>query len=235
MSATTDRPAPAPPQRSGTKGVVQLVFGSIAVLLALALLAGGVAAVWGLSQRDSDGYFTTEGHRLSTATYAFASESLDIGPDAPGWIGDFAKVRIQASSAKPVFVGIGPASDVQRYLRRVEHSEVTDFDTDPFRVTAHDVAGSDRPAAPASQGFWRVQASGSGTQTIAWPLEKGNWSAVVMNADGSRDVAMTLRVGARVPALRWVAIGFLAGGGLLLVLGGALVYLGARARSARPA
>jgi hypothetical protein len=152
-----------------------------------------------------------------------------MGPDAPGWFGEnFATVRIQASSRQPVFIGIGRASDVERYLGRVQHTEVTDFDTDPFRVTSHPIGGSTKPAPPGRQGFWRVQASGSGTQTIKWPLEKGSWSAVAMNADGSRDVSVALRLGARVPALRWVAIGLLAGGGLTLLLGGGLIYLGAR-------
>ena len=80
--------------------------------------------------------FTTS-HRLSTPSYAFASASLDIGPDTPTGIGDFAKIRIQAASGQPVFVGIGPRDDVARYLERVDHSVITDFDTDPWIVTAH--------------------------------------------------------------------------------------------------
>jgi hypothetical protein len=231
MSTATAPPAaPSPPsQPFGAKRVLLLVFGSIAVLVALALLAGGGAAVWGLGQRDGSGYFTTGTHPISTPSYALASDTLDMGPDAPGWFGEnFATVRIQASSRQPVFIGIARAADVKRYLGGVQHREITDFDTDPFRVTSHPVGGSTTPAPPGSQGFWRVQASGSGTQTIKWPLEKGTWSAVAMNADGSRQVSIALRLGARVSALKWVAIGLLAGGGLVLVLGGTLVYLGAR-------
>lgn len=206
-----------------------LVFGSIAVLVALALLAGGGAAVWGLSQRDGSGYFSTGTHQVSTPSYALVSDTLDMGPDPQGWLGgSFATVRIQASSGQPVFIGIARPSDVERYLARVEHTEITDLDTDPFRLTSHPVGGTARPAPPAAQGFWRVQASGPGRQTIKWPLEKGTWSAVAMNADGSRGVSVALRLGARVPALRWVAIGSLAAGGLLLLLGGVLIYLGAR-------
>jgi hypothetical protein len=238
MSATTTEPAvPRGPSRSlGAGRVLLLVFGSIGILVGLALLAGGGAAVWGLGQRDGSGYFTTGTNRLSTPSYALASDSLDIGPDAPGWFGEsFATVRIQASSAQPVFVGIGRASDVRRYLGQAQHREITDFDTGPFRVTSHLVPGSTKPPTPTSRRFWRVQAVGSGRQTIRWPLEKGKWSAVVMNADGSRNVSVRLRIGARVPALRWVAIGLLAGGGVVLLLGGALVYLGARSpRRAAP-
>jgi hypothetical protein len=49
-----------------------------------------------------------------------------------------------------------------------------------------------------------------------------------MNADGSRRVTVDARFGARVPYLRWVAIGFLATGGLVLLAGSFLIYLGAR-------
>jgi hypothetical protein len=204
------------------------VFGSIALLVALALLAGGGVAVWGLSQRDGSGYFTTGSHRISTESYAFASDSLDIGPDTPGGIGEFATVRIQAVSARPVFIGVGHTGDVARYLAQVEHAQVTAFDTDPFELTEHRIAGTAQPSAPAGKNLWRVQASGTGTQTITWPVEKGRWSAVVMNADGSRDVSIALRIGARVPALKWIAIGLLTGGGLLLLVGGSLIYAGTR-------
>ena len=232
MSTATAEPAAPhgpPSQPFGAKRVLLLVFGSIGVLLGLALLAGGGAAVWGLSQRDGSGYFNTGTHAVSTTSYALASDTLDMGPDAPGWFGEnFATIRIQASSRQPVFIGIGRADDVERYLAQVPHTVVTDLDTDPFRITSHPIAGSSTPAPPGRQAFWRVRASGRGTQTIRWPLEKGRWSAVAMNADGSRGVAAALRLGARVSALRWIAIGLLAGGGLVLVLGGVLLHLGAR-------
>lgn len=222
--------ADSPRHAAGVERVLLFVFGGLALLVALGSLAGGGVALWALGQRDGSGYFTTASHRLSTPSYAIASKGLDIGPDTPGRIGDFAGVRIQASAGRPIFLGIGPTSEVARYLAQVQHSEITDFDTDPVRFTSRAVAGSARPAPPARQSFWRVRASGSGTQTISWPLEKGNWSAVAMNADGSRNVLLALRVGARIPALRWIAIGSLIGGGVLLIVGASLVYLGGRRR-----
>ena len=231
MSTTTAQPA-APSRdapRFGAKRVLLLVIGGLVGLLGLAVLAAGGAAVWGLTQRDDSGYFSTGTTRLSTPSFALASSSLDIGPAAPRLFGeDFATVRLQATSARPVFVGIGPSTEVGRYLGRVQHREITDFDTDPVRFTAHAVAGSARPAPPQRQSFWRVRAAGSGTQTISWPLEKGNWSAVAMNADGSRNVAVGLRIGTRIPALGWVAFGLIAAGLVVLLLGGVLIYLGAR-------
>jgi hypothetical protein len=221
--------AAQPTRGFGAKRVLLLVFGGIAVLIALALLAGGGAAVWALGERDASGYFTTARHELSTGSFALVSESLDVDEDVPGWFGDrFATVRIAASSARPVFIGIGRASAVERYLAGVRHDRITDFNADPFSVDYHRLGGDAEPAPPASQGIWRVQASGSGTQTISWPLERGKWSAVAMNADGSRGVSVEARFGARVSAFRWVAIGLLAAGGLVLLLGAGLVYLGAR-------
>jgi hypothetical protein len=213
-----------------TKRVLLLVFGGLAAVLGLALLAGGGAAAVALGERDDAGYFTSGTHRLSTPARALVSENLDVDADVPGWaLGDrFATARVQASSTQPVFIGIGPSAAVDRYLAGSRHAQITDVDTDPFRVSARLEGGRRRPAAPASQGFWRVQASGSGTQTITWPLEAGDWSAVAMNADGSPGVALDARFGARVPWLRWVAIGLLATGGIALVIGIGLLSLGLR-------
>lgn len=225
------RPDEPPAQSSGGKRVLPIVFGTLALLVALALLVGGGAALWGLGQRDNEGYFTTHTHGLATPTFALATSSLDIG-NAPGWFADgVGTVRIRASSAQPIFLGIGKSSDVAAYLARVPHSQITDFDADPFRVTSHVTPGAGRPASPASQSFWAARASGSGTQTLNWKIESGKWSAVALNADSTRNVALVFQVGAKVPALKWVAIGLLAGGVLFLLLGGWLMYLGLRTRA----
>jgi hypothetical protein len=232
MSTTTAPPVltAQPSESFGAGRVLLLVFGSLALLVALCLLAGGGAAVWGLSQRDGSGYVTSNSHRLSTSSYALASDTLDVGTDAPGWVfGDhFASVRIEATSSKPIFIGIARTSAVEGYLAGVKHDQIKDFEVDPFTVTYAHRGGNAAPAAPSGEGFWRVKASGSGRQTITWPLEKGNWSVVAMNADGSPGVNVDTQLGARLPFLRWIAIGFLAGGGFVLLVGSALIYLGAR-------
>ena len=213
----------------GSGRVLLLAFGSLAVLVSLVLLAGGSAGAWALGQRDASGYFTSGTHGLSTTSYALSSDSLEVDSDMPGWVGDrLATVRIEASSTRPIFIGIARTTDVERYLAGVPHDEITDVDAEPFRVTSRRVEGSSNPASPVSQSFWRVQASGAGTQKITWPLEKGDWSAVAMNLDGSRGVSLEARFGGRVSALGWLTFGLLAAGGLVLLGGAAAIYLGAR-------
>jgi hypothetical protein len=157
------------------KRILLLVLGGIAVLVGLVLLLGGSAAVWGLSQRDDCGYFTSGVHELSTGTYALASESFDVDMGIPGWLEDrFATVRVQASSTQPVFIGIGRGKDVDRYLADVQHARISNLDTNPFSVSYRRHDGTAAPAPPASQDFWSAQASGSGTQTITWPIKRGH-------------------------------------------------------------
>jgi hypothetical protein len=236
MSTGTEQPPTAgtPAQPPRQMSVPRIVFGTLAVLLALALLAAGGAGVYALTQRGDDDYFTTKVRRLATPTFALASSSIDIS-DVPGWLANgFATVKVRAISPRPVFIGIGSTSDVNAYLQRVPHTQITDFETDPFRVKSHIVPGTARPAPPANQRFWEAQASGPGTQTITWDVKSGTWSAVAMNADGTRNVLIAYRVGARINSLVWVTIGVLVVGLAFLALGGWLIYSGLRPRGARP-
>jgi hypothetical protein len=237
-ASTPSIPATQPTSSFGAARVFLLVLGSIGILVALALLAGGIAALWGMSQRDGAGYFTSGSHTFATPSYALVSDTLEVGTDTPAWVFDdhFATVRIQATSSQPVFVGIGRTTDVARYLAGVRHDRVANLYVDPFSVSYAHRGGTARPAAPADETLWSVEASGAGTQTISWPLAKGNWSAVAMNADASPGVSVAASFGARVPFLKWVAIGFLSGGALTLLAGSLLVYFGSRRpRAARQA
>ena len=86
---------------------------------------------------------------FSTPTYAIVSESADLDTDGAEWALDtfLGTVRIRSDSERArVFVGIGPAADVDRYLDGVEHDVVTDLDRTSRSTTG--VAGG-APAGAA--------------------------------------------------------------------------------------
>ena len=97
-----------------------------------------------------------------------------------------------------MFVGIARTSDVDTYLDRSAHATLTDLEVDPFEAELpHHRRRLSGPAAPARQSIWASSASGGGTQTLTWDVEDGDWSVVVMNADGSAGVDTDISVGRR--------------------------------------
>ena len=213
--------------------VVLIVLGGIGVLVGLALLAGGGFLLWADRTQREDGYLTTPTERFATPTYALTRTRLEADADGARWVLNeswFGKVRIRGESAgtKTLFIGIGPAADVARYLGNVGHANVQDVEFDPFRVTYLPIEGGAPDGPPADRGFWAASASGVGTQTLTWKVRDGDWSIVLMNADGSRGIAADVDVGAKISFLLWVAIGVLIGGLLVTAGSTALIVLAAR-------
>jgi predicted ribosomally synthesized peptide with SipW-like signal peptide len=225
------------PARRRTGGrIAAIVAGGVAVVLAVGLIAGGALALWGDSKTDDQGYLSTGKDRYATSTHALATDNLDIDLDGAGWVmdrdDDLGDVRlaVESSAGKPVFVGIARTSDVTDYLSGSSYTSVTDVDYSPFHASYrdHDNGGDRRPALPADQDFWAASSQGQGKQTVAWDLEDGDWSIVVMNADGSRGVDTDISAGAKVAFLGTLGWALLGGALVLLIIAGTFMYLGLR-------
>lgn len=230
----------APATTSGRHGgVVRLAFGSLCLVAALAFIGSAVAGIVGLeTNRDSTGYLTTHRHHYQTSSYALSTETLDVGGLTGALEAGLFRLRIAATStdaAKPLFIGIAGSSDVSRYLARVEHDELRDISFDPFKVDYRRLGSGKLTALPAAQSFWQTHASGTGTQMISWPVKKGHWSAVVMNADGSRNVSVDAQLAARLSGAWWIVAGLFALGAVSLAGGVVLVRSGLRRQRSAPA
>jgi hypothetical protein len=226
-------------QGFGAGRIAMMIGGAVAGVMAVGAFALGGIALWADDQKDDQGYISTNSHRFATSTHALATESLDIDLDgAEGLVDttDLGDIRLKVSpeSGKPVFVGIARSDEVSNYLRGVAHSEVTDVDYDPFEADYVSRDGAKKPAAPADQSIWVASTQGAGTQTLDWEADDGDWSIVVMNADGSAGVAADIDAGAKVPFLAEIGWGGIGGGVLLLLTAAGLLVLGGRPPRNRP-
>jgi hypothetical protein len=206
-----------------------LVGACVAAVLGAIALAAGATGIWADQwKRDGNGYFNANAHRYQTKTRAIETESIDVGGYVPTWLAG--RIRLGISSDKPLFVGIAPKATADRYLARIQHTEATKLDLDPFKVTYVDHPGTAVPGRPEQQSFWAASVTGT-SRPLTWKLHSGKWSIVVMNADGSPGVAATVGVGVKIPALLWAGIGLAAFGTALL--GAAGLMFAARSRAYR--
>jgi hypothetical protein len=184
--------------------------------------------VFDQTQRDASGYITSSGETYSTATYALESDGYRTGTTAEWWLAHelVGAVRIQSTSNQPVFVGIAPASAANSYLAQVAHAQAGDFGPESPGFRVH--RGGAPSTLPAAQHFWVAHASGAGEQALIWKVHSGNWRVIVMNANGTRDVASLLSIGASFPHLLAIGLAALAAGLLILLLSGGALYLVAR-------
>jgi Domain of unknown function (DUF4389) len=226
--------AESPPRRGTAARVLFFVVGVIAGLVAFAMLVGGCALVAiDQTQRDDDGFLMSPTEDFATPTYAIVSKSADIDSDSGERALDtfLGTIRIRSESARSLFVGIGPAAEVDRYVEGVEHDIVDDLDSsgDPEYSRQSGIAPS---TGPGAQTFWAASSSGAGEQALDWDPEDGDWRAVVMNGDASRGVDADMSIGAELDSVLWIGIGLLAFGALLAA--GAALAITAGARRGRP-
>lgn len=218
-----EHPAEPPARPAGwTAGrVVAVVLGSVLMLAGTGPLLGGGTLLWAdLALRDSDGYLGTS-FWAHTPGYAVSSGTVQVDVVGVGWPDVLGDVRLRVEHAQaPAFIGIARSADADRYLDGVAQTTVDQVGDQPGEWVYH--AGRAPEVAPTQAGIWVASASGSAPRSVSWPAGPGDWTVVVMNADGTSPVDADLEIEGTVPALRAVAIGLLVLGLLLLAAGGAL-------------
>jgi hypothetical protein len=216
------------PSRWTAGRITAVVIGALLVLVSLVFLGSGGTALWADRTQRDGGYATTVVHHFSTSGSALSTVSTELGSAGVGWLyapsllGDV-RIRVTPTAAdRPLFIGIGPSTDVDRYLAGVDHTVITEFWGDKTK----NIAGGPTASAPSAQDFWAASATGSGPQTLTWDPSDGSWTVVVMNADGHQGIAMGADLGAKVPAQPWIGLGLLVGGAIFMA-GGALLIVSA--------
>ncbi len=230
------RSTPPPPSSDWSAGrVAALVIGVIVLMGAVTLAMFGITLAFADNGfRDDDGFLMSGEATFSTPAYAITSESMEIHAEGGGenvpraLLGD-ARLTAVPNGDAPVFIGLARTSDVREYLAGVGQARVVGFTNahPDYRTTT----GVSPATAPTDTDIWVAQSSGTGTQSLTWSIENGDWTVVVMNADGSRGVSADLSAGATVPALGWLVSTVLVLAGVGLVLAFVLMFVALRSRS----
>ena len=222
-----------PRTRSRGARIVLLVSAALASVAAVGAVGLGALALWGESEKDERGYLSTNSQSFAAGTHAIATESLDMDLDGAEELVDSTslgdvRLDVESQSGKPLFVGIARTDQVSSYLSDVSHTILTDVDFDPFEAFYSRQAGERSPAAPGGERIWAASAQGAGPQTLTWEVEDGDWSIVVMNADGSPGVQADISAGAKLPYLTEIGWSALGGGAILLLTAATLVVFAVR-------
>ena len=203
-----------------------------AVLVLASILAVVAAALWTAKETlpDTDGFFTTPPASCSADTFAITSENLRLHVDGVGalspssLLGD-GRVTVEPKYESTVFVGLAATDSVETYLDEVARTTMVPARAfDDRRLPVCETSGGQAPsAAPDSLQIWTTYSQGQGAQVITWPLQEGNWTVVIMNADASRGLDVTVDTGATFPGVGIAISALLFGAGVFLLVGLALV------------
>jgi hypothetical protein len=211
-----------------SKRVALIAAGAILTASGGILAAGGGALVAAIGSDDT---LSTGRHSVTSATNALVTDQGDINDRGADVLGHPAiKISVNGSD-KPVFVGVGPAEEVDRYLAGASVETVTDVEARPFELTTKVRHGSAQLDSPLAQSFWVAESNGVTSAATTWQIRDGDYRIVVMNADGSPGIDVEGKFGLHIPRVTDIGIGVLAGGLLLVAIGATLIIVGLRTKS----
>ncbi len=210
-----------------------VVVGAFIVFTAFGVTTLGIAAIAiDKTMRDDTGFLEGPDRHFATTTYALATDPIQLsdhpfGRSKPGDLVGEIKLQVEpADATTPVFIGVAPTSDVVRYLDGVSYATVSDpRDRHPPYV---EHPGAAPAQSPTESNIWVVSASGSGTQSLVWPLHSGDWTIVAMNSAATHGVDVTVQAGVEAPHLSRIGVVLILIAVVPLLTGSALIYAGVR-------
>jgi hypothetical protein len=203
---------------------LRIGIGVALVVLGLFATVGGVALV---SLVGADGSIGLAPTRLIGSGYAITLPQVDV-PSLP----DGQHVRLDVSlqpGDRPLFLGIGPTSDVNAYLRDVPIDVIEQIDQ-PGAASTSPINGNAQPAAPEAQPFWAISATGD-APSISWTAQPGEWTLVVMSTPPRRPVNVTASGSVTLPVLGPLGFVLLAIAVAVLGAGAWMIVRAARTRA----
>jgi hypothetical protein len=206
--------------------IVGIIIGGLIALFALPFLATGIGIVGWIG--DGSGLnIPLNGLNAPKKVVAIVSPEFSVkASDIPSQVSDASvtfHVTPKAGGA-PIFIGLAPAKDINRYLRNVTIAHVATLEQGASGTaqapSATDVASGDgtdvqlvvepgkrtRVAPPAAKQFWVRQAdsaTGDITVTLA-DLEGNDVRVVVMRNDGKPGLAVNASMSFHAPILKTV-------------------------------
>jgi hypothetical protein len=185
---------------------------------------------------DKDGYSLSDVYRVETSAYAFA---LWVNPlrisSYLSWMNpeDIAQTKwvVKAvNSSKEIFIGWANATDGENYLNGFQYETPPSWDwsTSPYHAsmdipTTMIYNGGAPSRSPTQEAFWIGSAHSSDSSTLNWdpnwPSKAGRNILILMNADGSSNIAADLQLGFKVPIFGWLPY-LLIPLGIVICLGG---------------
>jgi hypothetical protein len=231
---TGDAPAQKtwPPSSGRDSATTTATAAGVAFLVLAALVAVGAAGLWTAKETlpDEDGFFTTPPASCSADTFAITSKNLRLHADGvaettPSLLLGDGRVTVESRYESSVFVGIAATDSVDTYLGGVARTTMApERAFEERRLPVCETTGGQAPSAPpASLPIWTTYSQGEGRQVITWPFEEGDWTVVVMNADGSRGLDVTVDAGATFPGFGMLLPALFLGAGVFLFVGLVLV------------
>jgi len=202
----------------------RIVLGVAVLLAGLFATIAGLAIVLLVGPDGSVGISPT---RVVGAGSAITLPQLDV-PDLPRRASLVLDVSL-ADTESPMFIGVGPSTAVDVYLRDVPIDVIEQIDR-PGTARTTPVEGTASPAPPETQSFWVISAEGRAPR-LHWDALPGDWTLVIMAAEPRAPLDVTVAGSVTISALG--PIGFIVLAAALAMLAGG-VWMTVRAARRDP-